>query len=83
MCWIKKLQKAYPHGLNDNIIGKGNIYRTSSIDIMAIVDKLNRNQRSHGKRINRNKRAKQRINFSLKALLIIFKNNRRHQLLCK
>ena len=41
-------------GLNDNIMGKGNISRTSSIDIMDIVDKRNRNQRSHGKRINRN-----------------------------
>lgn len=83
LCWIKKLQTAYPLGLNDNIMGKGNISRTSSIDIMDIVDKRNRNQRSHGKRINRNKRVKQRTNFSLKELLIIFKNNGRHQLLCK
>lgn len=81
--WIKKLQTAYPLGLNDNIMGKGNISRTSSIDIMDIVDKRTRNHRSHGKRVNRNKRAKQRTNCSLKELLTIFKNNGRHQLLCK
>ena len=74
------MQTAYPLGLNDNIMGKGNISRTSSIDIMDIVDKRNRNQRSHGKRINRNKRVKQRTNFSLKELLIIFKNNGRHHI---
>ena len=81
--WIKKLQTAYPLGLNDNIMGKGNISRTSSINIMDIVDKRKRNLRSHGKRINRNKRAKKRTDYSLKELLLIFKNNGRHQLLCK
>ena len=81
--WIKKLQTAYPLGLNDNIMGKGNISRTSTIDILDIVDKRKRNNRSHGLRINRNKRAKHRTNFSLKDLLVIFKNNGRHQLLCK
>ena len=82
LCWIKKLQTAYPLGLNDNIMGKGNISRTTSIDIMDIVEKRTRNLRSHGKRVNRNKRAKQRTNCSLKELLTIFKNNGRHQLLC-
>ena len=71
--WIKKLQTAYPLGLNDNIMGKGNISRTSTIDILDIVDKRKRNNRSHGLRINRNKRAKHRTNFSLKDLLVILK----------
>ena len=44
--WIKKLQTAYPLGLNDNITGKGNISRTSSINIMDIVDRRKRNLRS-------------------------------------
>ena len=73
LCWIKKLQTAYPLGLNDNIMDKGNISRTSFIDIMDIVDKRNRNQRSLGKRINRNKRAKQRRNLSLNKFSILLK----------
>ena len=81
--WITKLQTAYPLGLNDNIMGKGNISQTSTIDIMDIVDKRQRNHRSHGKRTNRNKRAQHRNNCTLNDLLKIFKYNGRHQLLCK
>ena len=83
LSWIKKLQTAYPLGLNDHIMGLGNISRTASIDIMDIVSKKSRNNRSHGKRINRNKRKHQRRNVSISDLLTIFKNNGRYNLLCK
>ena len=83
LSWIKKLQTAYPLGLNDNIMGLGNISTTSNIDIMDIVSKKSRNKRSHGKRINRNKRKFHRNSFSLSNLLSIFKNNGRHNLLNK
>lgn len=64
-------------------MGLGNISRTSSINIMDIVSKKLRNKRSHGKRINRNKRKYHRISVSLSDLVTIFKNNGRHNLLCK
>ena len=83
LSWIKRLQTAYPLGQNDNTPGQGNISTTSSIDIMNIIDKKQRNNRSHGKRINRNQRVKHLINYTLGKLLSIFKNNGRHQLLCK
>ena len=50
---------------------------------MDIVTKKSRNRRSHGKRINRNKRKFHRNSFSLSHLLTIFKNNGRHNLLNK
>ena len=83
LSWIKKLQTAYPIGLNDNIMGQGNISRTSNIDVLDIVSKNLRNKRSHGKRINRNKRKHHRISISLSNLLTIFKNNGRHNLFNK
>ena len=83
LSWIKKLQTAYPLGLNDNIMGQGNISKTSAIDIMHLVSKKLRRRRSHGIRINRNKRAQHRTSVSLRDLLYIFKNNGRHNLLCK
>ena len=49
---------------------------------MNIIDKKQRNNRSHGKHINRNQRVKHRINYTLDNLSI-FKNNGRYQLLCK
>ena len=61
-------------------MGKGNISQTSSFNILDIVDRIKRNLRSHGKRINRNK---QRTDYSLKELLLIFKNTGRHQLMYK
>ena len=79
LSWIKKLQMAYPFGLDDNIMGLGNI-STSNIDIMDIVFKKSRNRRSHGKQINRNKRKFHQNSFSLSNLLSIFKNNGRHNL---
>lgn len=80
--WIKRLQTAYPLGLNDKILGQGNISKTH-IDVINIVDKRLRNNRSHGKRKNRNQRIKHRINYTLADLLSIIKNNGRHQVLCK
>ena len=82
LSWIKKLQTAYPLGLNDHIMGLGNISRTTSIDVMDIVSKTTRNKRSHGKRINRNKRIHHRKNITISDLLTIFKNNGRYNLLC-
>lgn len=39
-------------GLNDNIMGIGNISRTECINILHIVPKTVRENRSHGRRIN-------------------------------
>ena len=83
LAWIKKLQTAYPLGLNDNIMGIGNVSRTSTVNAMDIVSKNKRGKRSHGKRINRNKRKHHRNTVSFKDLVSIFKNNGRHNLLCK
>lgn len=63
-------------------MGLGNISRTASIDVMDIVSKTTRNKRSHGKRINRNKRKHHRRNVSISDLLKIFQNNGRYNLLC-
>ena len=82
--WIKKLQTVYPLGLNDNVMGVGNVSRLTNFDIMEISSKKSRNNRSHGRRINRNKRKFHRVFVSLSDLLNIFKNNGRHKLnLCK
>ena len=64
-------------------MGLGNISKTTSIDVMDIVSKTTRNKRSHGIRINRNKRKHYRKNVSISDLLNIFKNNGRYNLLCK
>ena len=42
------MQTAYPLGLNNHIMGLGNISRTTSIDAMDIVSETTRNKRSHG-----------------------------------
>ena len=86
LSWIKRLQTAYPLGLNDNILGQGNTSPTYPIDIMNIMDKRDNeliSLCSYGKRINRNQQIKHRINYTFGNLLSIFKNNGRHQLLCK
>jgi len=83
LAWIQNLQTAYPLGLNDNIMGKGNISRTSTVNAFDIVSKNNRSKRSHGRRVNRNKRKHHRNAVSFKDLVSIFKNNGRHHLLCK
>ena len=54
--WIKKLQTVYLLGLNDNIMGIGNISRTDSVAILDIVSETVRKNRSHGRRKNRNQR---------------------------
>ena len=81
--WIKKLQTAYPLGLNDNIMGQGSISRSSNINVMNLVIPRKRNKRSHGKRINRNVRKQHRSDSSITDLIKIFKNNGRHHLFCK
>ena len=81
--WIKKLQTVYPLGLNDNVMGVGNVSRLTNFNIMEISSKKSRNNRSHGRRINRNKRKFHRVFVTLSDLLNIFKNNGRHKLLCK
>ena len=73
--WIKQLQTVYPLGLNDNVMGVGNISKLTNINIMEISSKKSRN--------NRNKRTIHRVFVSLSDLLNIFKNNGRHKLLCK
>lgn len=81
--WIKKLQTVYPLGLNDNIMGIGNISKTNSVNIMDIVSKPLRNKRSHGRRVNRNKRKLHSVNTNISDLITISKNNGRHQLLSR
>ena len=81
--WIKQLQTVYPLGLNDNVMGVGNVSKLTNINIMEISSKKSRNNRPHGRRINRNKRKFHRVFVSLSDLLNIFKNNGRHKLLCK
>lgn len=78
--WIKKLQTAYPLGLNDNIMGQGNISQRASINIMNISSPKLRHRRSHGRRQNYNIRHKKKTNITVKDLYIIFKNNGRHGL---
>lgn len=81
--WIKKLQTVYPIGLNDNIMGIGNISRTDSVNIFNIISKKLRNKRSHGRRINHNKRKHRRNNTTVSDLFSISKYNGRHMLLSK
>ena len=64
-------------------MGTGIISRDPNINIMNISSKKLRNKRSHGKRINRNKRKLRRSSISVADLFTIFKNNGRHNLLCK
>ena len=68
--WIefkkKQLLTAYTLILNHNNIGKANLFQTSSINVMDIVIEREPSRRSHGPRINRNDRVKQRTEFSLK-----------------
>lgn len=45
-----------------NIMREGNISKTSSVGTMHIVDKKQRNYKSHGKRNNRNQRIKYHMN---------------------
>ena len=81
--WIKKLQTVYPLGLNDNIMGIGNVSRTDNINILDIVSKNKRSKRSHGRRVNRNKKKSKSHNINVSDLLKISKNNGTHQLLTK
>ena len=80
--WIKKLQTVYPLGLNDNIMGIGNISRTNSVNILDIVSKTGHN-RSHGRRKNRNQRKFRTNHTNISDLISISKNNGRHYLLTK
>ncbi len=70
-------------GLNDNIMGIGNISRTNSTNILDIVSKQKRNRRSHGRKVNGNKKKHKNINITVSELIKIAKNNGRHQLLTK
>ena len=60
-----------------------NVSKTTSINILDIVSKPLRNKRSHGRRINRNKRRQRAVNTNISDLINISKNNGRHQLLSK
>lgn len=51
----------------------------SSIDVINIVDKLLRNNRSHTQHKNHNQRIKHRMNYTLADMLSIIKTNDRHQ----
>lgn len=64
-------------------MGIGNISRTNSVNILDIVSKETRKKRSHGRRINRNKKIYRNININVSDLINISKNNGRHQLLTK
>ena len=64
-------------------MGIGNVSKTNSVNILDIVSKPLRNKRSHGRRINRNKRRLHSVNTSVSDLINISKNNGRHQLLSK
>ena len=56
--WIKRLQTAYPLGLNDNILNVGNISKKKIINSFSLFSKRLRNKRSHGERKNGNFRRK-------------------------
>ena len=78
-----KLGKVHKAPKQTHFMGVGNVSRLTNFNIMEISSNKSRNNRSHGRRINRNKRKFHRVFVTLSDLLNIFKNNGRHKLLCK
>ena len=64
-------------------MGIGNISRTDSVNILDIVSKTVRKNRSHGRRKNRNQRKFRTNHTNISDLISISKNNGRHYLLTK
>ena len=81
--WIKLLQKPHPLGFNDNIYHEGNISRLPDFDVFSLLDIRKRNNRSHGKRKNRNLKRKNKHVLTLSELSIILKHSGRHMALSR
>ena len=79
--WIRKLQTPYPLGFNDKIHKMGNISSHPDFNSFSIKPDKKRKLRSHGKRKNKNFKRHNRTTRSLDDILIITKNNGRHELL--
>ena len=79
--WIKRLQSAYPLGLNDNILNVGTISKNKSINSFSLFSKRLRNKRSHGIRKNGNIRRKFKRLLSLNDCYTLLQNGGKHKLL--
>ena len=79
--WIKRLQSAYPLGLNDNILNVGTISKNKSINSFSLFSKRLRNKRSHGIRKNGNLRRKFKRLLSLNDCYTLLQNGGKHKLL--
>jgi hypothetical protein len=77
------LQTPYPLGLNDNILGEGNISKNPDIDVFNILSIRKRKRRSHGKRKNHNVKRKSKSSISMSDLFYIYKHSGRHALLSR
>ena len=74
--WINFLQTPHPLGFNDNIYHEGNISRLPDFDVFSLLDIRKRNNRSHGKRKNKQ-------DLTLSELSIILKQSGRHMALSR
>ena len=69
--WMKLLQTPHPLGFNDNIYHEGNISSLPDFIVFSLLDICKRNNRSHGKRKNRNLKRKNKHVLTLSELSII------------